>query len=353
MSTTDSPRLGAVLLIGLNLLTWPFEYWTAKTVWQGNEQLQTEKVDHRNEVQDLAVSKSTDVAGFTFANLLNVLKFLLDWMYQYGRSLRQYFASEVWMPSLAMSTLHFSILTFSSTLIVFLVNAGFSMALITRRRGPERRVRNGRDVPVPLGPCAPSGTGAPRTCPSRVTATTMTLARARLARLCDLRLRSTTRRQTARPAGTTKPPPSAHSASSPSPSPSSPSSPPVPAIWHIATSWPPLLDDGPSAWHAHRPVALVVVVFIAASRLGRFTSALCAQQLAQSCVEAEERSVFAGTEAGFASGFGLAHYVVTGVWSRHEEFGFVALGSVVVVAGGTGLYAFWLLGRKGGRRRVG
>ena len=63
--------------------------------------------------------------------------------------------------------------------------------------------------------------------------------------------------------------------------------------------------------------------------------------------------MFAGTEAGFASGFGLAHYVVTGVWSRHEEFGFVALGSVVVVAGGTGLYAFWLLGRKGGRRRVG
>ena len=29
MSATNSPRLGAVLLIGLNLLTWPFEYLTS------------------------------------------------------------------------------------------------------------------------------------------------------------------------------------------------------------------------------------------------------------------------------------------------------------------------------------
>ena len=39
--------------------------------------------------------------------------------------------------------------------------------------------------------------------------------------------------------------------------------------------------------------------------------------------------------------------MATGLWSRHEEFGWVAVGSVVVVAGGVGLYAFWWLGRGG------
>ncbi len=58
--------------------------------------------------------------------------------------------------------------------------------------------------------------------------------------------------------------------------------------------------------------------------------------------------MFAGTEAGFAAAFGLAHYVATVVWSGREEFGWVALGSVLVVAGGTGLYAFWLVGGGGG-----
>ena len=40
--------------------------------------------------------------------------------------------------------------------------------------------------------------------------------------------------------------------------------------------------------------------------------------------------------------------MATVVWNEREEFGLVALGSVVVVAGGVGLYALWLLGM--GRR---
>ena len=52
--------------------------------------------------------------------------------------------------------------------------------------------------------------------------------------------------------------------------------------------------------------------------------------------------MFAGTETSFASLFGLGHWVITAIWSKHEDFKWVACGSLLVVAGSTCLYGFWL-----------
>ena len=105
-----------------------------------------------------------------------------------------------------------------------------------------------------------------------------------------------------------------------------------------------------SVWEAHRFVIICIIFFVSASRLGRWTGSLCAQQLAQSCVQPEERSIFAGTEASLASTFGLGHWIATVIWSKHQEFHWIALSSLLVTVCSTGLYAFWLLGR--GRRLV-
>lgn len=89
-------------------------------------------------------------------------------------------------------------------------------------------------------------------------------------------------------------------------------------------------------------LTLVVIFFVAASRLGRWSGALSVQQLAQSCVKPDQRSVFAGTQTSLASVFGLGHWLVTAVWSRHEDFKWIACLSVGVVMGSTALYGVWL-----------
>ena len=336
MSATNSPRLGAVLLIGLNFLTWPFEYLTAKQLWQGNESLQEEKVvDHFQ--PNVAAGRLINGADSTLDNLLRACKTVLSWVCQYGRSLQQYFETEVWMPSLAISSLHFSVLAFSSTLIVFLVNSGFSMTLITcaemlsaifelsstfvfpwavRALEYERSLyqplsENMRtDMPTPPsrstfnmeedldsnenGPSTASQiTGVSRLGLLSITLTLITLT------------------------------------------------PAVPVIWQISTSW-STNPTSSTAWEAHAILTILLIISISSSRLGRFTSSLCTQQLAQSCVRPSSRSMFAGTEASLASTFGLAHYIATAIWNTHEHFRWVALSSVLVVAGGVGLYTFWL-----------
>ena len=345
MSATKSPRLGAVLLIGLNFLTWPLEFWTARTVWRGNEQLQEEKHIDGSEVKELATTENETCANFPI-----VFNAILGWIIEYGRSIHQYFATEVWMPSLAMSTLHFSVLTFSSTLIVFLVNSGFSMTLITWAEvlsaafelsstfifpWAVRVLSNERSAYHPLSDDEPISTP---TTPLRSTFEVTD----------DVKSDGPGSSEQSQVVGVSKLGLLAISLTLIALIPS------VPAIWHIATSSPQpttILNDlsssSASQFHTHIPIALVLVliIFISASRLGRFTSALCAQQLAQTCVKPAQRSSFAGTEVGFASAFGLGHYVATVVWSEREEFKWVALGSVVVVAGGVGLYAFWLVGR--------
>jgi len=56
--------------------------------------------------------------------------------------------------------------------------------------------------------------------------------------------------------------------------------------------------------------------------------------------------MFAGTEASLASTFGLGHWIATLVWSRHQDFRWITLSSVLVTAGSTCLYTFWLVGRQ-------
>jgi hypothetical protein len=44
----------------------------------------------------------------------------------------------------------------------------------------------------------------------------------------------------------------------------------------------------------------------------------------------------------FVSLFGLGHWVITAIWSKHEQFRWLALGSVAAVGCSVGIYAWWL-----------
>lgn len=50
------------------------------------------------------------------------------------RQLQAFFATDIWMPALSLTMLHFSVLAYSATFITFLLNSGFSLFLITSAR---------------------------------------------------------------------------------------------------------------------------------------------------------------------------------------------------------------------------
>ena len=138
MSATKSSRLGALGIIALNLISWPLEYWTARTVWLGSTRLQKEKIGISTTCtkadfpEDMECGKSPKFScARLLAPVLNVIRRFLSWIRRYKLSLKFYFATDIWMASLAVTSLHFSILVFSGTLTVFLVNSGFSLKLVT------------------------------------------------------------------------------------------------------------------------------------------------------------------------------------------------------------------------------
>ena len=352
MSVVKAPWPGAVVLIGLNMLSWPFEYWTARKVWEGNERLRGEKaLNGASAIREATAGRRKHIG----ASLLDGLKATLGWVLQYGRSLRSYFETDIWMPSLAVSSLHFSVLNFSSTLIVFLVNSGLDMTLIiwaevlsaafemsgtfifpwaVHLLGNENQGRI-RGYQVLLEDEDEHETTGMSSGPATITTSPwsetlrvddeVTVTNA----VGDQEVKSLRDRQ-GENLGIERLGILALAFTllclilS------------LPAIWSFSST-----SSETSSLHPATITALVVVFSISASRLPRFTSVLCSQQLAQTCIRPATRSAFAGTEAGIASGYGLLHYTATAVWSRHEDFGWVALGSAGVVAAAVALYGMW------------
>lgn len=138
MSATRSSRLGAVAMIALSFVSWPLEYWTARTVWQYSTRLQKKKAKIPTACAEAVISKDIEPGRSLespcvglWAIFCNVVRRFSSWIRQYGLSLKLYFATDIWMASLAVTGLHFSILVFTGTLTVFLVNSGFSLKLVT------------------------------------------------------------------------------------------------------------------------------------------------------------------------------------------------------------------------------
>ena len=118
MSVT-SPRLGPLLLALCNVISWPLEYWTARRVWSDSPNLRIPKE---------VLVKDSKTAQRSFGAAFHAVT---SWLQEYWQSLQSYFTAKVWMPSLAMTCLHSSILNFSGSLTVFLIQSGFSTGMIT------------------------------------------------------------------------------------------------------------------------------------------------------------------------------------------------------------------------------
>lgn len=99
-------------------------------------------------------------------------------------------------------------------------------------------------------------------------------------------------------------------------------------------------------------ISVILLITIPLSRFGRWTNHLTTQQLTQTLVPASHRSGFGGAEMCFVSLFGLGHWVVTAIWSKHAQFRWLALASVAAVGLSSTIYFGWLTRQKSWRKKT-
>ena len=140
ISTIGSERIAVVLVASISTLSWGLECWCVQRVWNQNSRLRVPKepvIGSTHIEPDDQMRGGLD--GYTKA--FNVprhssffQRFILDTkdsIHVHMEGLQYYFNSPVWIPSVCAAIPHASVLTFSGTMITYLLNAGFPLNLVT------------------------------------------------------------------------------------------------------------------------------------------------------------------------------------------------------------------------------
>lgn len=137
VSKLGSYRIGILVLLLGNLLSWATELWFARQIFDSSASLIEPKVldkqDHSTETQQ---SPSTNT-GAVVGSLAQSHLFLQQWkslLFDQTRSFHGYFSTVVWVPSLCRALLHLSVLAFTSSLITYFLEIGFSLNIVTIAR---------------------------------------------------------------------------------------------------------------------------------------------------------------------------------------------------------------------------
>ena len=375
VSKVESERLAAVVVAIIGTLSLGPECWGAKKVWAQNIRLRARKgsVDEiatrgdRGWPTQLSYIKppSTRLAS----NICGKLVFqVMDSIRAYVADLGYYFGSSVWIPSLCAAIPHASVLTFSGTMLTYLLNAGYSLNTITgaRASGAVFEMASTFIFPWAVGilstskilsgwyygegyheveqrePASRADTSLSDTdndqvqCSESSPIIEQSVVRVGSWALGGLLL-TLVSPITAPTVCSSLPKDQCRLSNSQ-----------IPALITLffldarltdtATS---TSDPPPSPTTSYPLGTIILILSISLSLLFRWTYDLCATQLTQALVPAGKRSSFAGTEMSIVSLVSLGHWIAAAVWHAQSDFKWLALGSLVVVATGVGAYWWW------------
>ncbi|THV45500.1 hypothetical protein BGAL_0481g00010 [Botrytis galanthina] len=311
---------GVIVVGGMSAASWGFEMWSARRVWSSNIRLQQPKEVRNDEVV-------SDVEARSLRE-----KFMRG-LRLHKEDFRNYFSSKVWIPSMSLSLLHFSALSYGATFITFLLNAGFSLDLITLARAAGSVVEISSTVVTPFGVRQLSkahGHGPyDRLHGSNDSDEVFLQGEGEL----DESGRITTGLERLGLWGLSW---------------QFINLIPVTLIlWILSTSTSipstPILSRIISPLSPSSPLlALFLFASLSLSRLGLWIFDLTTQQLSQTLIAPTQRSSFAGCEYSLVALFELGNYVMAIIWSRQDQFGWVALISLMAVGVSTVAYAGWV-----------
>ena len=142
--SSTSILIGVALVAGMSGLSWCFEVYFAQRVWRMNARLQAPR---EISAQPTADNNSPPLQS----TMRTALQIVLRTCSKQWSQLVRYFATDVWIPSLSLSLLHLSALSYSPTFITFLLNSGFSLLIITVARAVGSIVEVSSTFVAPIG----------------------------------------------------------------------------------------------------------------------------------------------------------------------------------------------------------
>ena len=160
----------SVLVIGtFSLVSWGVERWCAHQVWARQPRLRAPKGGHSNDeasfqLHDLSMVEDENIRmqrqsdrthsnqpcfslRRTTASMLILLRGSLQSNFD---NLSYFFKSPLWIPALGVAMLHASVLNYGNTISTWLLNAGFSINLVTVARASGSVFEMGSTVVFPF-----------------------------------------------------------------------------------------------------------------------------------------------------------------------------------------------------------
>ena len=141
LSSAGSERMMVTAVAIISILSWGPEIWCIQQVWKLNGRLKVPKrpIDDTSNGIELDNMVQHPYNGFAkvspkprfLAIIQKITSETKNSIDAHMEGLRYYFSTFVWIPSICAAIPHASVLTFSGTMITYLLNAGFNLNYIT------------------------------------------------------------------------------------------------------------------------------------------------------------------------------------------------------------------------------
>ena len=142
ISAVSAHRVATVVVAVASIVSWGVECWAATNIWKGNRRLQAPKKECDDlELKDLDIeaklrhgSSGPSPRRSPSLVLTRVAAYIIASFHSHMDGLRYYFGTTVCLPSICVALLHASVLSYSGTFTTYLLNAGFTLSLVTAAR---------------------------------------------------------------------------------------------------------------------------------------------------------------------------------------------------------------------------
>ena len=134
ISVVPSVRFGVAAIAATNVISLGPEIWSARSLWDQCDALKQPKLPSLvgfDSERELRIQRQSFSRPPRATLLQAWLDSISNWWNGYIPSLKLFFSTEVWIPSMAMSMLHSSMLSITGIVIVFLLNSGYSLKVVT------------------------------------------------------------------------------------------------------------------------------------------------------------------------------------------------------------------------------
>ena len=142
ISAVPAHKVATLVVASVSTISWGVEYWAASKIWKENRRLQAPKRKESDEIEmdDLNTRAKLRVysKGHFDTRLSSILfranSYFKAVFHSHVDGLRYYLSSTVCVPSICVAILHASVLSYSATFTVYLLNSGYTLGTVTVAR---------------------------------------------------------------------------------------------------------------------------------------------------------------------------------------------------------------------------